>query len=260
MTSLAALAGSAEMDYSRPELADALAAEYVCGALRGAARRRFETLLPAHANLRSATHAWQARLMPLTASLAPVEPSPEVWQRIETRLFGAAAVASRRRGFGAWLGTWLGANAGRELALWRSVAAFAGVCALGLGGLLAQPGEVLPPVIVVLSAATPAPGSVAGSVVPASFVASISGDGRALVTRPLVNVSLEADRSLELWAIPPAGAPHSMGLIAADKLSVVQRGRLPGGTVALAVSLEPTGGSPTGAPTGPVLYVGKLTL
>jgi len=27
---------------------------------------------------------------------------------------------------------------------------------------------------------------------------------------------------------------------------------------ALALSLEPSGGSPTGKPTGPVLYVGKL--
>ena len=249
------------MDYSRPELADALAAEYVCGALRGAARRRFETLLPAHANLRSATRAWHDRLMPLTASVAPVEPSAEVWKRIEVQLFGgssvAAAPASRNWN---WLSALLGAGVGRELAFWRSVAAFAGVAALGLGTLLAQPEVVLPPVIVVLAAATPVPGAIAGSIQPASFVASISGDGRAMVTRPLVNVSLEANRTLELWALPPAGAPRSLGLIAADKASVVQRGRLPAGTVALAVSLEPTGGSTTGAPTGPVLFVGKLTL
>ena len=42
------------MDYSRPELADRLAAEYVAGTLRGAARRRFEALLPAHPQLRAA--------------------------------------------------------------------------------------------------------------------------------------------------------------------------------------------------------------
>jgi anti-sigma-K factor RskA len=41
---------------------------------------------------------------------------------------------------------------------------------------------------------------------------------------------------------------------------VVKRGKLLDGTAALAVSLEPRGGSPTGAPTGPILYVGKLTL
>jgi len=35
---------------------------------------------------------------------------------------------------------------------------------------------------------------------------------------------------------------------------------LPKDTKGLAVSLEPLGGSPTGAPTGPVLFVGDLTL
>jgi anti-sigma-K factor RskA len=46
---------------------------------------------------------------------------------------------------------------------------------------------------------------------------------------------------------------------------VLQRERLPatllkGGTAALAVSVEPPGGSPTGAPTGPVVYAGKLQI
>ena len=42
------------MDYSRPHLADSLAAEYVLGTLRGPARRRFEALLPAHPALAAA--------------------------------------------------------------------------------------------------------------------------------------------------------------------------------------------------------------
>ena len=49
------------MDYSRPELADRLAADYVAGTLRGAARRRFEALLPAHPLLRDAVRDWQGR-------------------------------------------------------------------------------------------------------------------------------------------------------------------------------------------------------
>lgn len=244
------------MDYSRPELADALAADYVCGALQGAARRRFETLLPAHANLRVAVRGWQDRLMPLTVAVEPVQPSAALWKKIEARLDAAhhapagtvrvAAVAAPGPGW--W----------RQLAFWRGLSAVAGVAALGLGVLLASPGPVLPPIIVVLSAAGPVPGAAAGSVLPASFVASISADGRAMVTRPLVNVSLQADRALELWSIPASGAPRSLGLISADKASVVQRGKVLEGTTALAVSLEPAGGSPTGAPTGPVLYVGKL--
>jgi len=119
---------------------------------------------------------------------------------------------------------------------------------------------VQPPIVVVLSAAAAAPGAVPGALTPASFVASISADGRAMVTRPLVNVSMAPDRALELWSVPPQGAPRSLGLIAADKATVVQRGKVLEGTAAFAVSLEPAGGSPTGAPTGPVLYVGKLVL
>ena len=71
-------------------------------------------------------------------------------------------------------------------------------------------------------------------------------------------VSLQADRSLELWAVPATGAPRSLGVISAAGATVVQRGKLLDNTTALAVSLEPPGGSPTGRATGPVLYVGKL--
>ena len=59
--------------------------------------------------------------------------------------------------------------------------------------------------------------------------------------------------------MPPQGAPRSLGLISSSGATVVQRSKLLDGTAALAVSLEPSGGSPTGAPTGPVLYVGKLS-
>jgi anti-sigma-K factor RskA len=97
-------------------------------------------------------------------------------------------------------------------------------------------------------------------VVPASFVASISGDGRAMVTKPLQNVSLEANRALELWAVPGRGAPRSLGLISAQGTTIVKKGKVLENTAALAVSLEPAGGSPTGAPTGPVLWVGKLQI
>ena len=51
----------------------------------------------------------------------------------------------------------------------------------------------------------------------------------------------------------------------ADGVTVLSRGRLPGGLKGsgidcLAVSVEPPGGSPTGQPTGPVVFYGKLQL
>jgi anti-sigma-K factor RskA len=162
------------MDYSRPELADRLAADYVAGTLRGRARRRFEALLPAHANLRAAVHLWQERLMPLTAVIAPRRPSPRVWPRIEARIGGAARSAPPAAAAPGW---WA------QLAFWRGFSAIATVAAVSLAVLLASPGPTPPPIVVVLNATTPPAGTPEGGVVPASFVASISGDGRAVVTR-----------------------------------------------------------------------------
>ncbi|MBS0449046.1 MAG: anti-sigma factor [Proteobacteria bacterium] len=234
------------MDYSRPELADRLAAEYVLGTLQGAARRRFESLLPAHPALRAAVRGWEQRLVPLTSTVLPQAPSPRVWKGIEGRLFGELPATAAAQAAGGW---WT------RLAVWRACSAVAGVAVLALAVLLANPAPTQPPIVVVLSAATPGP----GGVTPASFVASVSGDGRAMVTRPLVNVALQPDRALELWSVPAQGAPRSLGLISANGATVVSQRRVLEGTAAFAVSLEPPGGSPTGAPTGPILYVGKLT-
>jgi anti-sigma-K factor RskA len=79
------------MDYSRRDLADRLAAEYVLGTLRGPARRRFENLLSAHPALRDAVAQWQQRLSPLSVTVEEVTPSARVWRNIEQRLFGERA-------------------------------------------------------------------------------------------------------------------------------------------------------------------------
>ena len=233
------------MEYSRPELADRLAAGYVIGTMRAGARRRFEVLLPAHPALRTAERAWQDRLTPLTLAVKPEQPSAEVWQRIEARLFGPQASAVL-----ATVAWW------RQLGFWRGFSALAGVAALSLAVLLANPGATPPPVLVVLMSTNP----VDPNLVAASFVASISGDGRAVVTKPLMNVSLQADRSFELWSIPTGGKPRSLGVISASGRSVVNPKKELAGAEALAVTLEPVGGSPTGQPTGPIVFSGKLTL
>ena len=75
---------------------------------------------------------------------------------------------------------------------------------------------------------------------------------------------MPSDRDLELWSIPAGGAPLSLGLLVMQPdgsatlvLSDEGLARRAQGAV-LAISLEPRGGSTTGAPTGPVLYTGKL--
>lgn len=233
------------MDYGRRERAEALAAQYVAGTLRGAARRRFEALLPGHPALRDAVAAWQERLMPLTAVLPPEPVPPRVWQRIEARLWPQPAPL-------AW---W------QRLGPWRAATGVAAVATLSLALLLQQQtaGGDAPPVVVVLQATE-------AGVASTTLVASVSGNGQSMVMRPLQPVALAAGRALELWAVPPQGAPRSLGLISAAGVTVLRRERLPaslldaGQTAALAVSVEPPGGSPTGAPTGPVVYAGKLQL
>ena len=238
------------MDYARQTLADALAAQYVTGTLRGGARRRFEALLPSHPTLRAAVDDWRSRLMPLTVVVRPEAPPAGTWARIEQRLWPESASAQAAMAQPWW----------RGLAFWRGASGLATVAAVGLGLLLANPGPQAPPVVVVLQ------GTEAGGPSLGSIVASVSGDGRSLVAQPLQTVAMPAGRALELWAVPPQGAPRSLGLISAQGATVIKRDKLPQtlmdplNTAALAVSVEPAGGSPTGVPTGPVVFAGKLQL
>ncbi len=241
------------MDYARQRLADALAAQYVTGTLRHGARRRFESLLAGHPALQRAVTDWRDRLMPLAAPVPPVPPPLRVWQAIEARLWPAASEASNAR-ISAATGWW------QRLGLWRGLSGLATAAVLVLTVALVRTPPPLPPIVVVLEgqAGTPAAG--------ATFVASVSGDGHAMVMQPIsATLPLLPDRVLELWSVPPQGAPKSLGLISASGATVLPRARLPetllkGGTAALAVSVEPPGGSPTGAPTGPVVFAGKLRI
>lgn len=235
------------MDYARSELAERLASEYVLGTLRGPARRRFESLLLSHPALRGAVAAWQERLVPLTDTVPAVEPRAEVWRAIERRLFPASTALAAAAPVGWW----------QRLGLWQGAAAMATVAALSLGLVLNQPPPVQPPIVIVLNANPDAAGALPAAV-KASFVASLSADGRALVLKPVGELSIEASRALELWAVPASGAPRSLGLVSSQQATTVLRTQLLRDTAAFAVSLEPAGGSTTGAPSGPILSVGKL--
>lgn len=231
------------MDYSRPERRERLAAEYVLGTLRGPARRRFERLLPAHPSLRSAVAGWQERLAPLSDGIAAVTPPARVWDAVERRLFGSSAALVSVPGIWARVG------------LWRFFAGAASAVALGLLVMVLQPPAAVAPVVVVLS-----PEASAGQAAQVAFVASVSGDGRVLVIKPLEAPVLAAEQALELWAVPAQGAPRSLGLVRTVGSTTVRGGALLSDTAAFAVSIEPARGSPTRLPTGPIVSVGRLQL
>ena len=249
------------MDYSRPELADRLAAEYVLGTLRGAARSRFEALLPAHPALRHAVTQWQFRLQPLAASVAEVQPPAHVWPRIEARLFGGAAAAASANAASSAAASTAGPRrpftwaAWQHLALWRGISGVATAAAIALFVVGSQAPAPQAPIVIVLGS-----NPEAAAALNASFVASITADGRALVLKPINPVALSAGRALELWAVPPQGAPRSLGLVKEDGATTLLRTQLLANTAAFAVSVEPAGGSTTGAPTGPIVSVGKLQI
>jgi anti-sigma-K factor RskA len=249
------------MDYSRPELANRLAADYALGTLRGPARRRMEALMKSHPALRQAVARWEDQLALMAPLAAAVEPSPQVWRNVRRRLFdgaGTAATAELKCAAGSVGLAGAGASPTRwwqSLLLWRTWSGVATAGALALALLLKQTPPTQPPIIVVLQA-----NPQQGVAFNASFVASLSGDGQSLVLKPLANVPMEAGRALELWAVPAQGAPRSLGLVKADATSTVLRQQLLRDTAAFAVSVEPAGGSPTGAPTGPIVSLGKLSI
>ncbi len=226
----------------KPELRERLAAEYALGTLRGRARDRMRRWMRADAALARAVAEWEARLAPLAQAVAPLRAPARVWDGIEARL-GAA---------GPRAGWW------DQVAFWRPL----GILASGaMAALLA--------VVALLPSAKPPP----VEPVPAAYIAVLSDpktqrpvlvatatrhDTR-LAVRTLDPAILVAGKSLQLWAVPKQGGPKSLGLLDAAQATLTLAGsadRTLGDVPLLAVSLEPRGGSRTGAPTGPVLYSG----
>lgn len=233
------------MNYDNPDLQHRLAAEYVLGTLHGAARLRFERLLTGNDGLRRKVAAWEARLSPWTAAVKPVPVPAHVWQGVQRRL-GLTAAAGPAPASSGLSGLW------RWWAFGST--ALAAVFALLL---VMRPAPVVTP-------AAPAWRDLAVlSTDKAEAVFIARTDGEVLEFSGLSKVSVPTDRDLELWAIPAKGAPLSLGVMHRNgrvmqvALDNGVKSRLAQG-VALAISLEPTGGSPTGSPTGPVLYSGKL--
>lgn len=214
-----------DLPLSPSEMDDALAAEYVLGTLDHAERLAAEARIARDPAFAAAVQAWENRLSGLNDGYAPV-PVRDLLPGIEARLFPRAP----SRGF-RWLSGWL-----------------AGALAAGavaVAALVWLP--ILPP------AAAPVV-AVLGRDAPLSFEARFR-DGQLDVIR----VSGEAaptGQVQEVWLIAPDAAPVSLGLIPDRALSVPYPD-LPAGWT-LAVSLEPAGGSPTGAPTGPVLAAGVV--
>jgi anti-sigma-K factor RskA len=222
------------MRYDNPQLLEALAREYVIGTLHGRARARFARMLSGSLSARRAVLDWERRLAPLATVVPRVDPPPHVWTRIEVAIGRAPPTA---RGAGWWP------------ALAASLAALAilfGGLYVGREPLVDQPRYVS----VVTDEATG----------PVWLFQAFAAELRVSTINPR---PVPVGNSYELWMLPGGNAaPVSLGLIpgagnAALPLNAQQLVVL-AQTATLAVSLEPAGGSPTGLPTGPVIYTAPL--
>lgn len=193
------------MNYDKPELLDRLAAAYVFGTLGGPARRRFARLRRTLPAADAAVLAWEARTAALAQSVAPVAPSPHVWQNIERRLDGAKPAAGRSRRW--W-----------QPAIGFAFGVFAVVAVLrlyppGLDAVLPPPAEVpIKGYVGILLDETGAP----------AVLASSSRHGRhmlVVVQRPL---AVPDGKVLQLWALPDQAAPFPLGTVQPEGRSVFE--------------------------------------
>lgn len=254
------------MDIHRhPELLDRLAAAYAIGTLRGGARRRFETLSRERAPVRAAALVWQSRVASMTELEPAVAPPPVVWTRIHNlieaeREQAAMAAARAAPAPPATTGWW------RSLALWRG-AASAGALATVLAvvttvGLRDRLGAQIDELQARLSA-QPQIEYVAvlnDEQASASMLVTFDPKNRRLTLQRVGGYQEAADKSLQLWALPPGSKPRSLGVLSQEKLLQLAAGESDVREVpALAISLEPKGGVPSETgPTGPVLFKGAL--
>ncbi|NIM42757.1 MAG: RNA polymerase subunit sigma-70 [Hydrogenophaga sp.] len=251
-----------------PELLQRLAAAYALGTLRGGARRRFETIAREQPVVRAAAIEWQTRVASLNELQTSAEPGPQVWTRIQNlvRAEGerAAIEQQRERAQAAPPRGWW-----HSLALWRG-AGLAGLCAVvaalvllpGLRGELdqrrAEVAELQRQLL-----ATPEVRYVAvlndDQARPAVLVTYDAKHNRLSLQR-VGGYQEAADRSLQLWALPPGAAPRSLGVLTPERLLQLAASENAVREVpALAISLEPLGGVPSErGPTGPVLFHGPL--
>jgi anti-sigma-K factor RskA len=231
------------MNYRLPERLDALAAQYVLGTLPARVRARFGRLAQSDPVLDAAIRAWEDRLSPLADGVPPLEPPGRVWTAILARIDRSASHAAPES-----------RTVWATVSLWRGLALTGFATAIALALVLLSPPLERPEATLVVV--------LAGQDAKPALLASADRNRRLLTIKAVTPLSPGADRSLQLWALPASGNPRSLGLVPASGVAQIA---LPSdvGTAlqdvpALAVSLEPRGGSPTGLPTGPVLYSGPV--
>ena len=224
---------------------DGLAAEYALGTLSTAERAEVDRRLRREPRLASAVAYWERRLDPLFDAVRPVAPPVDAFAAIKAKIAASenaptADIIDLRRRLRRWQG---GAIAAAAMA--ASLLLFVGV-----RETTAIRDEKF---VAVLEGDDRNP----------AFVAAVSTKDKSIMVLRVGDLAPAPGRSHELWAVGgDRPAPRSLGLLSAasrfpaDKLGGADAAELQRTT--FAISVEPEGGSPTGQPTGPVVFTDKL--
>lgn len=233
-------------DASREDDLDTLATLVVTGLASEDEASAFEARLATEPAARAALSRARDRFLELDTSAAPVAPTPQLWARIESDLDKGGHVES------------LAAHRARRAperaralsprGFWQGFAA-ASVAALVTGGLLWASLWPAPPQLVVVLLDAEAR--------PVSLVEAYEGQRIRIV--PLGAIEVPQGRTLQVWTLPdPATGPVSMGLLPSVTATTLTGPPLPPPKreQLYEITLEPSGGSPTGKPTGPIIGKG----
>jgi anti-sigma-K factor RskA len=197
--------------------------------------------------------AWERRLTPLVA-LVPAASVPEtVWTELEARLARLSSPGqsmgeiyrpplrqrSKRRG------------ERRELTIWRGVAIGAMALAASLAGVLLTRKPLPGPELAMIMPARPGLGG---------WLVALKQNGEiSAVAQGALSHTLQQD--FQLWALADdSQTPVPLGLLPVTNGTVLKPAALPKHSFKLLVSLEPKGGSPTGLPTGPVMFASLVVV
>lgn len=250
-----------------PALIEQLAASYALGTLRGGARRKFEQLARNQPVVRASALMWQGRLASMAELEPEMVPSPAVWKRVEnlvradqeSKLMLAARSTPVARSAHWWgsLGLWRAMTGAGAMAAVAAALVVANLNTLNasLGGqvqeltakLLATP-EIQYVAVLSDDKST------------ASMLVTFDPKTQKLLLKRVGGFQEQPDKSLQLWALPKKGGAQSLGVLGGDAvIRLTAAGRDVKDVSALAISLEPKGGVPSGGgPTGPVLFKGAL--
>lgn len=224
----------------------ALAGEYALGLLEGEAKASAERRLASDAAFAREVRDWQMRFSAFDDSANSRPAGEELWSRIAAGVAAPAPVIPAAPSW--WTRLWGDVAALRATALGASLAAL--LLAVGLGVAIRAAQQQPTMVAVLLDGDKP------GAVVQAF------ADGRVVLV-PLTAVDVPAGRAIEVWTLPSRErGPVSVGLMDRARTLPLSLKDLPATKPdqLFEMTLEPATGSPTGRPTGPVLFKGNTAL